>query len=98
MSIKSKKTLKFITAILCLLAALWAVALGTDYWRTTHEFEKPIFAIWTRACKDGGSGTYTGIGYSIEIEGNFMPEDELPGVTHARFKIFGREVKTVIRD
>lgn len=98
MSVQTKRRLKITIIVVGILAALWVVILGTDYWRTTHEFEKPIFARWTKAFKDGGSGTYTGIGYSIEIKGNFMPEDEFPGVTHAKFMIFGREVKAVIRD
>ena len=82
----------------CITIVLWGIILGTDYWRTTHNFEKPVFARWTKMIKDGGSGTYTGVGYSIEIEGNFMPEDEFPGVTHAKFMIFGNEVTKVIRD
>ncbi|MTI66980.1 MAG: hypothetical protein FH753_10355 [Firmicutes bacterium] len=71
-----------------------------DYRISTHKFEKPIFARLNieTAKKDGGSGTYNGIGYSIEIIGNFMPEDELQGVTHARFYVFGNEIRYTIRD
>jgi len=81
-----------------LLALLWAAMLGTDYWQTTHEFEKPVFARSVIGFDDGGSGTYKGIEYSVEIKGNFMPEDEFPGITHTQFSILGRPVKTVIRD
>lgn len=98
MSIKTNKRLKNIVLTTLFLVILWAFMLGTDYWRTTHDFAKPIFARSTNGFDDGGSGTYQGIGYSIEIKGNFMPEDELPGVKHAQFMIFGRQVRTVIRD
>lgn len=98
MSDKSKKTFRIVTIIICALVVLWVMIIGTDYWRTIHSFEKPIFSICTLGVDDGGSGTYTGLGYNIEIKGNFMPEDELPGVTHARFIMFGRELKKVIRD
>ena len=47
---------------------------------------------------DGGSGTYKGLGYSFDIEGNFMPEDEFPGVTKARFYLLGKMLKEAIRD
>ena len=88
----------FKTAILVACVIVWGIMIVTDYYQTTHNFEKPVFAIWTKKIKDGGSGTYTGVGYSIEIEGNFMPEDELPGVTHVRFSIFGNLAKESIRD
>ena len=47
---------------------------------------------------DGSSGIYNGLGYSFDIKGNFMPEDEFPGVTHADFYLLGRHIKGVIRD
>jgi hypothetical protein len=95
---RTGKTTKIIRNIIWILVSLWLVMLGTDYWRTTHAFAKPVFALCTRGFDDGGSGTYTGIGYTIEIKGNFMPEDELPGVTQARFLLFGVSVSTAVRD
>ena len=47
---------------------------------------------------DGGSGEYIGLGYSFDIEGNFMPEDEVSGVTAYRAKIFGITAGSGIRD
>lgn len=93
------RTLKFIF-ILLFITILWSVMLVTDYWHTMHYFEKPIFAIMpgNAGADDGGSGTYTGIGYSIEIKGNFMTEDEFPGVTHAKFMLFGIEIDEALRD
>lgn len=98
MSKINKKIFKTVIFVVCVIVVLWGVMIVTDYWQTTHNFEKPVFARWTEMIEDGGSGTYTGIGYSIEIEGNFMPEDELPGVTYVQFRIFGDLVKERIRD
>lgn len=38
--------------------------------------KKPIFSFWSEKEKDGGSGTYNGLGYSITIKGNFTPEEK----------------------
>ncbi|MGM0482574.1 MAG: hypothetical protein ACQEP6_01765 [Patescibacteria group bacterium] len=59
---------------------------------------KPIFAQVVNGADDGGSGSYVGIGYSIDIKGNFMPEDEFKGVTHASFYVFGKKIHSTIRD
>jgi hypothetical protein len=69
----------------------------TDYF-TVSRFEKPIFCIGTDLKDNGGSGKYTGIGYSFNIEGNFMPEDEFPGVTRYHAKFLGSHLKSGIRD
>ena len=45
-----------------------------------------------------GSGKYIGLGYSFDIKGNFMPEDEFPGVTKWTYYLFGIELQTQIRD
>lgn len=85
--------------IICVcFAILWCVMGFIDYWRVCHSFEKPIFTLIKETFDDGGSGTYKGLGYSFEIKGNFMPEDEFPGVTYAEYYLFGINVKNVIRD
>lgn len=70
----------------------------TDYWRSVHNFKKPIFSIYVKSEDDGGSGLYKGLGYTVKIKGNFMPDEELPGVTYAKFMILGNDVTEVIRD
>ncbi|MDD2568543.1 MAG: hypothetical protein PHQ49_02695 [Clostridia bacterium] len=70
----------------------------TDYWRATNFFEKPVFAICTVGVDDGGLGTYKVLGYSMEIKGDFMPEEEFPGATHVVFSLLGKEIKEVNRD
>ena len=77
--------------------ALWITAGIVDYVRV-HDFEKPIFCIGTELADDGGSGKYVGLGYSFAIEGNFMPEDDLHGVTKWTYYLFGVELQTQARD
>lgn len=78
--------------ILCLLCTL-AV---TDFSRVSG-FEKPVFCL-PKTADDGGSGIYYGLFYRFEIRGNFLPEDEFPGVTHYRAYLFGKEIAAGIRD
>lgn len=92
-----KRSLKEINIILILLV-IWSMITVTDYRRVCHSFEKPIFCIGTKTQDDGGSGIYQGLGYSFDIKGNFMPEDEFPGVTYARFYLFGNMLKESVRD
>ena len=86
-----------IAAILLVVLALWLAVFITDYYRVTR-FEKPIFCVLTDERKAGGSGNYRGLGYSFAIEGNFMPEDEYPGVTRYHAKLFGIHLNSGIRD
>ena len=87
---------KIIIAIICVTLLFITMGL-VDYVRV-NRFEKPIFCIGTDLADDGGSGKYFGFGYSYDIEGNFMPEDEFPGVTKWTYYIFGIEIETQIRD
>lgn len=93
-----EKTVRNIAVVIVIILVIWAVIITMDYRRVCHGFEKPIFAISKNTADDGGSGIYRGLGYSFEIKGYFMPEDELPGVTHADFYLLGRHVKEAIRD
>ncbi|WP_297235911.1 hypothetical protein [uncultured Flavonifractor sp.] len=90
------KNKKIIIAVACILV-LW-IAVGIVDYGKVHSFEKPIFCVGTELADDGGSGKYVGLGYSFDIEGNFMPEDEFPGVTKWTYRLFGIELQTQIRD
>ena len=92
---KTKK--KFIIAVVCVIA-LWFV-IGIIDFALVHNYRRPLFCICTEPMQDGGSGKYVGLGYSFDIEGNFMPDTELPAtedkkpkVTSYRGYIFGKEV------
>ena len=80
-----------------IILTIWLGVGIIDFGRV-HSFEKTIFCINTKAQKDGGSGHYVGIGYSFDIEGNFMPEDELKGVTEYSYYLFGIRVQSSIKD
>lgn len=86
----------WIIAVVVVLV-LWLAAGITDFY-LVRRFEQPVFCVLTDSADDGGSGTYVGLGYSFAIKGNFMPEDEFPGVTQYTAEIFGIHVKSSIRD
>ena len=72
-----------------IVVLLWCSLFVTDFVRVS-QFEKPIFCVLLNGADDGGSGTYVGLGYTVELDGNFMPEDaELRGVTQYDMKLFG---------
>ena len=87
---------KIIIAIPCAVV-LWIAVGIVDYGRV-HSFEKPIFCVGTELADDGGSGEYVGLGYKVDIEGNFMPDTENRGVTKWTYSLFGIEIETQIRD
>ena len=76
---------------------LWFALAATDLLRL-NSFEMPIFARPAETFDDGGSGTYKGLGWRIELEGNFMPEDEFPGVTKYEYYLFDDLIHAGIRD
>lgn len=85
--------------IICVavVVILWLGSGMLDFFRV-KSFERPLFCIATETYDDGGSGHYVGLGYSVDIKGNFMPEEELPGVTEYRYYLFGLEIKSGMRD
>lgn len=83
--------------VVCIIA-LWLIVGIVDF-VLVHNYRKPLFCIGVNLADDGGSGRYVGLGYSFEIEGNFMPdtetpatEDRKPKVTSYRGYLFGKEV------
>ncbi|MBQ4347226.1 MAG: hypothetical protein IJC39_02110 [Firmicutes bacterium] len=94
---KNRLMKKKLRIILPVAIALWIVVGIIDFKRI-NEFEKPIFCIPAKTADDGGSGYYVGLGYSFDIEGNFMPEDEFPGVTKWTYYLFGAKIAAEIRD
>lgn len=72
-----KKVLKLIIHILLILIILWAIIFITDYIRCTKMKKMPIFVISSETADDGGSGTYYGLGYKIEVKTNISAENGL---------------------
>ena len=52
-----------------------------------HNYRKPLFYVGVDLADDGGSGRYVGLGYSFEIEGNFMPDTETPATEDKKPKL-----------
>ena len=93
-----KKTKKTVIIALVSVIAVWLI-MGIVDFALVHSYHRPLFGICTESMQDGGSGKYVGLGYSFDIEGNFMPdvetpatEAEKPKVTSYRGYIFGFEV------
>ena len=92
---KTKK--KFIITVVCIIV-VWLI-MGIADFALVHNYRRPLFCLCPEPMQDGGSGRYVGLGYSFDIEGNFMPdtetpatEDKKPKVTSYRGYIFGKEV------
>ena len=85
-----------IIAMVCAVV-LW-VAVGIADYALVRGFDRPVFCVCVEPMQDGGSGKYVGLGYSFDIEGSFMPDDEFPGVTRYTYYLFGVEVQTQVRD
>ena len=83
--------------IIMFLFAAWLTVGIVDFVRI-NSFEKPFFCIATQSADDGGSGKYIGLGYSFDIKGNFLPDDEFPGITSFTARIFGIEILSGVRD
>lgn len=82
-----KKSVKRIVMLIVTLA--WIGMFGMDLSRVS-QFEKPVFCVLINGADDGGSGTYVGLGYTVEIEGDFVTEDEMMrGVKEYDMKLFG---------
>ena len=89
-----KKAVIIISLLLAVNLFMWIC----DFSLVAGRFEKPVFCLLVNGADDGGSGTYIGFGYSFEIKGNFMPEDEYPGVTSYAARILGLPVSEEVRD
>ena len=87
---KKSKIKRIVIAILAVLV-LWLCVGITDF-ALVHNYQKPIFCKGVDLADDGGSGKYIGLGYSFDIEGNFMPEEKNQGVTSYRGYVLGKEV------
>lgn len=94
---KKKKSFQTVRIIVSAIFAIWII-LGTVDYPRVKNFKRPIFSIPLSTADDGGSGTYQGLGYSFEIKGNFMPEDEFPEVTYYKYYLFGNFIQDRLRD
>lgn len=82
-----------IPIIIVLLIGCWLGITYTDYCQVGINWRKPNFCILVDGADDGGSGEYIGLGYSFDIKGNFVTEDEYRGVDNYTFKVLGITIK-----
>lgn len=90
-----KKSIKITLVFFLSILLIWIFIIVFDFIRINRKVQKPLFIISEKTMDDGGSGLYKGLGYSVYIEGNFMPEDEHPGITRADYELFGIYKNTV---
>lgn len=83
----SKSRKKLLLLAPASIVVLWVLIGIVDFSRV-QSYRLPIFCKWTLQFLDGGSGTYTGLGYSFEIKGDFIGA-EAAGVTEYTAKLFG---------
>ena len=94
-----KRITKVIAIALCIVFVLGSIMTAVDFCRLRYgAFENPPFVICTESMQDGGSGKYQGLFHAVDIKGNFMPEDEFPGVTKYQAYLLGMEIMDGIRD
>ena len=70
---KNKKVIKILLVAVITILILWSTIFIIDYVRCSN-FKDPIFVISGETADDGGSGTYYGLGYKVEIEKNISAE------------------------
>lgn len=70
-----KRLFTFFLCFVFSLLVIWGGIFGTDYVRC-RQMKKPVFAMGVSdtLADDGGSGTYRGPGYEIEIDGHLSAE------------------------
>jgi len=62
-----KKSLKVAIGVVIVAIVLWASMFIVDYIRCSN-FKMPIFVKAGQTADDGGSGTYYGLGYKVEVK------------------------------
>lgn len=67
------KGLKVLIGIIIALIAIWVLIFCVDYLRCAN-FKMPIFVIAEETADDGGSGTYYGLGYRVEVKKSLSAE------------------------
>lgn len=80
---------KVLIAVL-VIVLVWAAMFCVDFYRCAH-LRKPIFVVAAETADDGGSGTYLGLGYRVEVEGTLSAEAGFV-VRSVEMRMFGRVV------
>lgn len=90
-----KKPAKILLIAICALVVLWGVMFTTDYIRCS-SLQEPLFVIPIgEIAKDGGSGTYLGPGYTVDIKKNIDAEYGI-SVSAVEMKVLGKVIAASI--
>lgn len=89
-----KKKVKIILIIVGLFVILWGTTFTTDYIRSS-SLKEPLFVVPVVTADDGGSGTYQGIGYTVEVKKHIDSELGVC-VDSVEMKIFGKTISASI--
>ena len=67
------KSVKILITIVLAIIILWGIIFGIDYFRCAN-CKMPIFVRAKETADDGGSGTYYGLGYKVEVKKNISAD------------------------
>ena len=85
---KAKKK-KRIAAVLAALLLLWGAMFVTDYVRCS-SLREPLFVMAKGVtADDGGSGTYQGLGYTVEVK-KYLDAEYGSCIRSVEMRMFGR--------
>lgn len=90
------KFYKMILVILISLIILWGIIFCIDYSRCAR-LEMPKFVISVDIADDGGSGTYYGLGYRVEVEKNLSAHYGVQ-ITKIEMYLFNKFITGAITD
>jgi len=85
-----KKMKKVLLRILCILIICWLAMFMTDFIRS-RTLHPPIFAYQLTSADDGGSGTYQGLGYKVEVK-KYMDINFGAKTAYVKMCIFGKVI------
>ena len=87
---------KIVITALITLIILWAIIFFIDYSRCS-DFKEPIFVVAGVTADDGGSGTYYGLGYKVEMEKTISAQYG-PTLVKVEMYIFDKFITGAIAD
>ena len=80
-----------VALVISIALITWAAMLAIDC-RNSATLQRPVFAVpHATTADDGGSGTYAGLGYTVELEMRVDPERG-PVVESTEMRLLGRWV------
>lgn len=89
------KAKKRAAVVIAALLVLWAAMFMTDYVRCS-SLKAPLFVVASGVtADDGGSGTYQGLGYTVELE-KYIDAEYGVCIRSVEMKVFGKVIAASI--